>query len=72
MFQVLVDVVQVNGMFILVGVLFVYGNFFLGGLIFIFVYGLGIGIVSIIGDLVMKLIWVNGWGEIVVSDIVML
>lgn len=66
--QALVDAAQANGMSIPAGVLPAYGNLSLGGLISTSAHGSGIGTASIIGDLVTKLTWVNGRGEIVVSD----
>lgn len=64
-----VCVVEVNGMVVFVGVLFMYGNLIVGGVIMVLVYGFGLGIVSSLGDLVMKIKWVNVKGEIIVSDL---
>lgn len=69
MFYNLVNVVEVNNMLVFVGVFFIYGNLIFGGVILSFVYGFGLGSICSFGDLVMKVKWVNGRGEVIVSDV---
>lgn len=66
--QALVDAAQANSMSVPAGVLPAYGNLSLGGVISTSAHGSGLGAASILGDLVVKLTWVNGLGDVVVSD----
>lgn len=66
--QTMVDAAQANGMSMTAGVSPAYGNLSLGGVISTSAHGSGLGVASIIGDLVTKLKWVNGRGEVIISD----
>lgn len=66
--QALADAAQANSMSIPAGVLPAYGNLSLGGVISTSAHGSGLGTASIVGDLVTKLTWVNGHGEVVHSE----
>jgi hypothetical protein len=65
--QAMVDAAEANGMSVPAGVMPAYGNLSLGGVISTSAHGSGLGTASTLGDLVAKLTWVNGRGEIVVS-----
>jgi FAD/FMN-containing dehydrogenase len=66
--QTMVDAAQANRMSMTAGVSPAYGNLSLGGVISTSAHGSGLGVASIIGDLVTKLKWVNGRGEVIISD----
>lgn len=57
-----------NGMSVLAGVFPIYGNLTVGGVILASAHGTGLGTTSSLGDLVRKVKWVNGKGDIIVSD----
>jgi L-gulonolactone oxidase len=64
----LLDAAEVHNMSIRAGALPIYGNLTVSGVILASAHGSGLGTISSLGDLVTKVKWVNGKGEIFVSD----
>ena len=64
----LLDAAEVHNMSIRAGALPIYGNLTVSGVILASAHGSGLGTISSLGDLVTKVKWVNGKGEILVSD----
>lgn len=66
--QGLVDAAEANGMTVPCTVVPVYGNLTLSGVVATSAHGSGLHPVSQLGNLITKVKWVNGKGDIVVSD----
>ena len=64
----LLDAAKLHNMSIRAGALSIYGNLTVSGVIPASAHGSGLGTISSLGDLVTKVKWVNGKGEIFVSD----
>lgn len=64
----LADAAEANNMSVLAGALSIYGNLTLGGVISTSAHGSGLGTTCSLGDLVIKVKWVNARGDIIVSD----
>ena len=64
----LLDAAKLHNMSIRAGALSIYGNLTVSGVIPASAHGSGLGTISSLGDLVIKVKWVNGKGEIFVSD----
>lgn len=64
----LANAAEANNMSVLAGALSIYGNLTLGGVISSSAHGSGLGSTCSLGDLVTKAKWVNGRGEVIVSD----
>ena len=64
----LLDAAELHNMSIRAGALPIYGNLTVSGVILASAHGSGLGTISSLGDLVTKVKWVNGKGEILVSD----
>lgn len=65
----LVNAAEANAMSVPAGALSIYANLTVGGVILASAHGSGLGAVSSLGDLVTAVKWVNGNGEIIVSDL---
>lgn len=65
----LVNAAEANAMSVPAGAVSIYANLTVGGVILASAHGSGLGAVSSLGDLVTAVKWVNGNGEIIVSDL---
>jgi L-gulonolactone oxidase len=64
----LAEAAEANGMSVRAGAFSIYANLTVGGVILASAHGSGLGTINSLGSLVTKVKWVNGKGEILVSD----
>ena len=64
----LAEAAEANGMSVRAGAFSIYANLTVSGVILASAHGSGLGTINSLGSLVTKVKWVNGKGEILVSD----